>query len=297
MRKILILSVCIAMALILCACGHQHVWTDATCTDPQTCTECGKTMGDPDPDAHQWVEATCEEAKHCDICGKTEGKALGHDWKEATCTEPKTCTRCKKTEGEALGHKVENWTQTKAPTCTETGSEEGKCPVCEQTVTREVAKVDHTPGDWEVTKAATENTAGIRVKKCTVCGKELESESFTLTPEEIKNQYISECQSIPYDSLARTPDDYKGAKVKMSGYVVQVCSEATSPSYYSVYRVATRGRYDNVVLLQVDNYGSGARILEDDHLTFYGTADGLYTYETVMGASVTIPKVTAKYVN
>ena len=157
--------------------------------------------------------------------------------------------------------------------------------------------MDHTPGNWEVTKEATETTAGTRVIKCTVCGKELQSESFTLTPEEIKAQYISQCQSIPYDSLARTPDNYKGTKVKMSGYVVQVCAEATSADYYSAYRVATSGRYKNVVLLMVDNYGSGSRILEGDHISFYGTADGLYTYETVRGDSVTIPKITAKYVN
>ena len=36
-----------------------------------------------------------------------------------------------------------------------------------------------------------------------------------------------------------------------------------------------------------------ARILEDDRVTVYGTSRGLYTYETVMGAEVTIPFIWA----
>ncbi len=59
-------------------CMHEHEFTEATCTEPRTCTE----------------------------CGETEGEALGHDFSEATCTEPKICKVCGETEGEALGHTV-----------------------------------------------------------------------------------------------------------------------------------------------------------------------------------------------
>ena len=31
---------------------------------------------------HQWQDATCTEPKTCSVCGKTEGEALGHDWDE-----------------------------------------------------------------------------------------------------------------------------------------------------------------------------------------------------------------------
>lgn len=74
---------------------HQHTWSDATCTQPKTCTE----------------------------CGVTEGEALGHDYKatkvEATCTEPGhthyLCTRChgaydEETGEGALGHEPGDWT-------------------------------------------------------------------------------------------------------------------------------------------------------------------------------------------
>ena len=74
-KKIISLLLIAAMALTLCACGHEHIWTPATCTEPKTCV----------------------------YCGMTEGEPLGHDWKAATVNYPKTCVRCGKTEGEAYG--------------------------------------------------------------------------------------------------------------------------------------------------------------------------------------------------
>lgn len=91
---------------------HQHRWSDATCTQPKTCTE----------------------------CGATEGEALGHDYKAtkvaATCTEAGhthyLCTRCRDAYDEetgeaALGHEPGDWTYdstTKRETrkCTRCGS-------------------------------------------------------------------------------------------------------------------------------------------------------------------------------
>jgi hypothetical protein len=60
----------------LTASAHEHIWKEATCTEPMTCT----------------------------VCGETEGEALGHTWEEATCTEPKICSVCGETEGNPLGH-------------------------------------------------------------------------------------------------------------------------------------------------------------------------------------------------
>ncbi len=81
---------------------HQHSWCDATCTDPQTCTQCGATQGKPL--GHHWQDATCTHAKTCPNCGATEGSKGNHTWKDATCTDPKTCTECGKTQGKPIGH-------------------------------------------------------------------------------------------------------------------------------------------------------------------------------------------------
>lgn len=91
---------CICLILLLAACGHEHVWRDATCTDPAICEECGETKGDPL--GHTWVEATCTDPKTCSVCGETEGEALGHDWQPATHESPETCSRCGETRGDVL---------------------------------------------------------------------------------------------------------------------------------------------------------------------------------------------------
>lgn len=38
----------------------EHSWKDATCSAPKTCSACGATEGEADPDAHNYVEGTCE---------------------------------------------------------------------------------------------------------------------------------------------------------------------------------------------------------------------------------------------
>lgn len=295
MKKSLALLLALAMALSLCACGHQHTWKDATCTAPMICSECGETAGEPL--GHKWKSATCTEAKTCTVCGVTEGDPLGHSWTDATCTEPKTCTVCGATEGKPLGHDVSEWKTVRDASCSETGLEEAVCSRCGEVVQRETEKLAHTPGDWEILSKPTTSEEGVKVRKCKVCGEEVERETFTLTPAELKAQYIKECKQIPYKNLERTPSDYEGQKIRFSGRVIQVCSEASSSLYYSTYRVATAGSYANVVYVKVDNYGTGSRILEGDFVKLYGTFDGLYTYTAVRGNNITIPCMIAEYVD
>ncbi len=319
--KKLSLFAALALALLLCGCCTKHDfapatctaaatctkcgevegealghdWAEADCTAPRTCTRCGETEGEAL--GHSWIEATCTSAKTCARCGETEGEALGHDWTEATCTEPKLCTRCGQTGGSALGHGSREWTVVQEPTCSRKGKKTAVCDRCGEELERDIPQTAHTAGEWVVTVPATATSRGTRVKTCTVCGAEVSEERFELSAEERVQFYKDSCQSISYDSLSRTPDVYEGTDVKFTGRVLQVCSEATSAEYYSTYRVATSGRYDNVVMIYVDNYGSGTRILEDDWITFYGSYGGLYTYTTVLGASVTIPKIYVEYLD
>lgn len=112
----------IMFCCMLTGCGHEHTWAEATCTEPKTCSECGKTEGEAL--GHTWVEATCTEAKHCNVCGETEGEPLEHTWVEATCAEAKHCDVCGETEGEPLEH-----------TLTEANYQQAAaCEVCGETV-------------------------------------------------------------------------------------------------------------------------------------------------------------------
>ena len=87
-----------------------HTWTDATCNSPKTCVVCKLTEGENLE--HAYSDATCISARICSLCGYTDGKPLGHSFAAATCDAPKTCTRCGAIEGNALGH---SWT---AASCT-----------------------------------------------------------------------------------------------------------------------------------------------------------------------------------
>lgn len=97
--------------------AHTHVFSDATCLNPKTCS-CGETDGDAL--GHNYSNATCTQAQKCSRCGETKGSAKGHDWKPATCTAPKTCKTCGETEGSAVDH---SWA---AATC----NAPQKCKTC-----------------------------------------------------------------------------------------------------------------------------------------------------------------------
>ena len=101
-----------------------HDWTDATCTEPKTCSICGETEGEAL--GHSWSEGSCTEDRVCTVCGEVAEAAPGHDWTDATCTEPKTCKSCDETEGEALGHTWVDADCETPKTCSVCGETEGE---------------------------------------------------------------------------------------------------------------------------------------------------------------------------
>lgn len=95
-------------------------------------------------------------------------------------------------------------------------------------------------------------------------------------------------QPIDYKSIARDPDKHKGDLITFKGKIIQVMESGN----YAVFRISSSGNYDDVVYCTFtipDNY---SRFLEDDRVTVYGVCTGIYTYETIMGGTVTIPSCT-----
>lgn len=72
--KIIMTTLLTTGILITTGCGHQHVWSEATCEAPKTCTECGETEGEITD--HVWKEATYAAPKTCEICAVTEGTSI-----------------------------------------------------------------------------------------------------------------------------------------------------------------------------------------------------------------------------
>ena len=104
----------VSSTFVIDVTDHDHVWQDATCLVPQTCTICGRTQGNVAEHIYETevTGPTCTQNGYttytCTVCGDSkvehDTNATGHSWQDATCTTPKTCAVCGETEGEALGH-------------------------------------------------------------------------------------------------------------------------------------------------------------------------------------------------
>jgi len=93
---------------------------------------------------------------------------------------------------------------------------------------------------------------------------------------------------LDYKAVARDPDAHEGDLITFSGKVLQVMESGK----YITFRISSKGNYDNVVYCNYVAPENYKRVLEDDKVTVYGTCTGIYTYETIMGGSVTIPSCT-----
>lgn len=143
-KKLCIFILALVCTIVLCACGCEHEWMDATCTDPPTCSKCEATEGEAL--GHVWFAATCTDPKTCETCGTTEGEAKGHNWLEATCTDPKKCEQCNLTEGEALGHAWQDATTEAPKTCSTCSLTEGERIITDERF--KTAAVSDLLGKW-----------------------------------------------------------------------------------------------------------------------------------------------------
>ena len=116
------------------------------------------------------------------------------------------------------------------------------------------------------------------------------------TDAEKAQEYKSSCTAgYSYKELARDPNTYVGKNAKFTGQVIQVSEGLGS----TVMRVnVTQGKYswDDTLYVTYTPKDGESRILEDDIITIYGEMQPLKTYTTVMGASVSIPAIDAKYI-
>lgn len=92
---------------------------------------------------------------------------------------------------------------------------------------------------------------------------------------------------ITYDQLARTPDQFKGKKVKFTGKVVQVLEQDDLVQI----RLAVDDNYDTVLLGLYKSSIVPSRVLEEDYITIYGISSGTISYESTSGKTITIPGV------
>ncbi len=110
----------------------------------------------------------------------------------------------------------------------------------------------------------------------------LKVECTTLTEAQFKDK----CKTRGYKDLLRKASYAEYTKIY--GKVLQDCGDG-------YYRISSGGSaWDDVYMVTVL---SGDTLVEDDWVTCYGVTYGIYTYQTVMGATQKIPWITAKYVD
>jgi len=112
----------------------------------------------------------------------------------------------------------------------------------------------------------------------------------TMALADIKMQ----AQTIPYKDLARDTEQYVGKPVKYDGKIIQVMED--SGAYVLRVNVTKKdfGLWDDTVLVTCE---CQRRPLENDIVTLFGTIYGRTSYKTVLGATVTLPQISAAAVD
>lgn len=116
--------------------------------------------------------------------------------------------------------------------------------------------------------------------------------------EKEEKEFKASCKTYTYEQIARNPENFKGTNVKLTGEVVQVMTDSYSTNLR--VNITKKGNYstyytDTIYVVYHPEVGED-KILEDDIITIYGTSQGDCSYTTVMGSTVTLPNILAKYI-
>lgn len=114
----------------------------------------------------------------------------------------------------------------------------------------------------------------------------------------VVNDYKKSCNTYNYKDVLRIPEEYQGKNAYWFGEIIQVVSKSKN---YSVFRIDVSCEkykyidgYTCSDTVYVTYYGADS-FIENDMVKMWGEMNGTETYTTILGASVTIPKFTAKY--
>ena len=107
------------------------------------------------------------------------------------------------------------------------------------------------------------------------------------------------CEEIEFSQLARNPDSYKDQMMRFTGEVIQVVEGSGAVDIRMnvtlVNEDSNWSYYDDTIYATVRIEDSADRILEGDIVTIYGVCCGAYSYKSILGTKVTLPKIEAMY--
>ncbi len=187
------------------SCLNDAVWHYNTCADEHsftndcdtTCNECGyiRTI------THDYTDATCTEPKTCSVCGATDGAALGHDYDHAC---DKSCNVCGATR--TVGAHTYKKVITKATT-TKDGKIKNVCTKCGYTSSKvttiyKASKVSLSTTSYTYTGSVKKPSVVVKDSK----GKTISSKYYTVT-------YASGRKNVgTYKVTVKFKGNYSGTK-------------------------------------------------------------------------------------
>ena len=155
----------------------------------------------------------------------------------------------------------------------------------EETKKEEPKVVEKTPEEIAKEKADAEKKAAADAETARIKAENL-AKAKAAAEEEAKVGYDT---GITFENLARTPDAYKGKKVKFTGKIIQVISGSNS----SQYRLAVNSDYDQILYIEVSKSQlSSGNILDNDNISIQGISLGTIDYKSALGGQITVPAVT-----
>lgn len=134
--------------------------------------------------------------------------------------------------------------------------------------------------------------------------KELEEKNKQEQAKNDKESFIANCVEVPYKDLARTPDNYKGKKIKVTIQVNQVMTGGflTESGYRGYEDYDFNWEDENSTYLEKEWYISyelpdgESKILENDVVVFYGEFTGAEEMKRALtGTTDYVPNLSAKY--
>ena len=112
-----------------------------------------------------------------------------------------------------------------------------------------------------------------------------------------EDAYKQSCMQYDYREISRYPSDYEGEDAYFRGYVRQVLEDGNDVQLLVDVTENDYGWDDSIIVWYTRQSADEARILEEDIVELWGELEGLYTYESLIGESITVPCMTAKYVS
>ena len=109
----------------------------------------------------------------------------------------------------------------------------------------------------------------------------------TATPTQTTREIRQRAITVTYDNLARNTESYGGQTIQVRGTVIQV----VEGSWDTTVTLLVRVEDGNIVLVRY----KGARVLDNDVIDLYARVEGRTSYTTVLGAKLTVPELTALF--